>query len=251
MENQFDLKRLEELALRASRTGRTQYTRFLDPALGQDVARIAARQGVCYKFFGGYPDAERAMAAFYDMDEPEDASFPLTPLLITWNGKFAQPAHRDLLGAVMGLGIERDATGDIAMATRRGNPCAVLFSASEMVDYIAANLESAGRASIKVQATDLLPDINPPEGRELRVTVLSPRLDAVLAAGYNLSRAQAQKLIAAGLVKLNHLPNLKSDAPVKPSDLISARGCGRLKVLSDDGQSRRGRVVLNLFRYGK
>ena len=57
-----------------------------------------------------------------------------------------------------------------------------------------------------------------------------------------------------GYVPTVLLPNGEKgihEHPVKPSDLISARGCGRLKVLSDDGQSRRGRVVLNLFRYGK
>ena len=251
MEGSLELKRLDELALRAARTGMPQYTRFLDPAMLDAVNRAAAKQRVSCRLYGGYPGAERVMAVFYDSEEPADGEFPLRMLRITWNGKFASPQHRDLLGAVIGLGIEREATGDIAMASWRGSPCAVLFATEEMAAYIAANLESAGRAAVKVEITDELPEIAPPEGRELRVTVQQPRLDAVLAAGCNLSRAQAQRLILAGLVKLNHVPNLHTDAQVAAGDLISARGYGRLRVDAEPGQSRRGRQVLVLFKYGK
>ncbi len=251
MEHTLDIKRLEELALRASRSGLPQFTRFMDPG-ALDLARQAAgRQRVGVRFYGGYPDAERVMAAFYDGEAPEDWEYPLRVLRITWNAKFASPAHRDLLGAVVGLGIEREATGDIVMATWRDRPCAALFSTDELADYIAANLDSAGRATVKVEPAEEVPELQPPEGRELRVTVQQPRLDAVLAAGCELSRAQAQKLVAAGLVKLNHVPNLHTDAQVSVGDLISARGYGRLKVLDAPGQSRRGREVLVLFRYGK
>lgn len=251
MDGDLTLKRLEELAVRAARTGMPQFTRFLEPALLDDVRRIAGHERVQYRLYGGYPDAERVMAAFYDGDPPADDEFPLRLLRIEWNAKFASPAHRDLLGAVLGLGIEREATGDIAMGRWNGAPCAVLFAAEEMADYIAASLGSAGRASVKVQPTDELPEISPPEGRTVRVTVQQPRLDAVLAAGYNLSRAQAQRLVTAGLVKLNHAPNIHTDATVDEGDLISARGYGRLKVVEAQGQSRRGRQVLVLFRYGR
>ena len=89
------------------------------------------------------------------------------------------------------------------------------------------------------------------EGTALRVTVQNERLDAVLAAGGRLSRSEAQRMIAAGLVKLNHVPNLRADARVSEGDLISARGIGRLKVEAFAGESRRGRHIVTLFRYGK
>lgn len=251
MENELELKRLRELALRASHTGAPQYTRFMEPSALNDARAAANRAGVDCAFFGGYPDAERVMAAFYLGDAPEPSDYPLCALRVMWNAKFANPGHRDLLGAVMGLGLERDALGDIAMGTHRGAPCAYLFVTPEMADYVAANLESAGRASLKIEHAMETPEIAPPEGSELRVTVQNPRLDAVLAAGYRLSRSEAQKLIAAGLVKLNHVPNLHTDARVGPGDLISARGHGRLKVLSEEGESRRGRLVLKLFIFGK
>lgn len=243
--------RFRELALRAAHTGLTLFTRFLEPALVEPARYAAGQARVRCRFYGGYADAERVMAAFYDDAEPEDADFPLVSIRLTWNAKFANPGHRDLLGAVMALGIEREATGDIAMGTYRDTPCAYLFATEEMADYLAANITAAGRATIKAEIAREIPDIAPPEGSFMRLTVQNLRLDAVLAAGHRLSRTEAQKLIAAGLVKLNHVPNLHADAHVAEGDVISARGCGRLRIEALQGESRRGRLALTLFRYGK
>ena len=247
----IELKRLRELALRCAHSGITRYTRFLEPAMLDDVRAAAGKNGVNAAFWGGYPDAERVMAAFHDGVPPEPGEWPIRTVRITWNAKFAHPEHRDLLGAVMGLGMERDAMGDIAMGMWRDAPCAWLFVTPEMADYVASNLEGAGRASVKAEVTDDFPAISPPEGSELRVTVQNPRLDAVLAAGWRLSRAEAQRLMAAGMVKLNHVVNLHADARVEKGDLISARGHGRIRVMDMPGESRRGRTIVTLFRYGK
>ena len=251
MEDGLALKRLDELALRAARTGRTQYTRFLEPSMMNAANAAAGRQGASCRLWGGYADAERVMAAFYVDVPPEDSEYPFRIMRITWNGRFDSPAHRDLLGAALGLGIEREAIGDIAMGLWRGTACACMFVERELADYIAANMVMAGRIPVNAMAVDELCALTPPEGRELRVTVQSPRLDAVVAAGCGLSRSDAQRLVSAGLVKLNHLPNTRGDAKVGPGDLISVRGYGRVKVTADLGQSRRGRQALMLFKYGK
>lgn len=251
MDDALEKKRLRELAMRAAHARRPQFTRFLEPSALNDVRAAANAAGVACAFYGGYDDAERVVAAFYTDAPPELSDYPLCALRLQWNARFANPGHRDLLGAVMGLGLERETVGDIAMGTFRGAPCAYLFVIPEMADYVRANLDSAGRASIKAELSQEAPEISPPEGAELRVTVQNARLDAVLAAGWRLSRAEAQRLIAAGLVKLNHAPNLHADARVGEGDLISARGCGRLRVLSEAGETRRGRRALKLFIYGK
>lgn len=243
-------KRLEELALRTAYTGAPAFTRFLEPSM-PDAARAAAnRAGVHAAFYGGFSDAERRVAGFYADEPPEEADFPVVPLRIDWNAKFAHPGHRDLLGAAMGLGIERETLGDVALGQRNGAPCAYLFCLPEVADYVCASLESAGRATVRVSRADETPEILPPEGEHLRLTVQNERLDAVLAAACRLSRSEAQRLIAAGLVKLNHVPNLHPDARLKEGDLISARGQGRIRVEEFQGESRRGRRIVAVFRYG-
>lgn len=243
-------KRLNELALRAQHTGRVCATRFLEPSTLVAGNAAASRAGVKVALWGGYEGAERCVAAFYAGDPPEAGDWPVVALRLQWNAKFANPGHRDLLGAMMGLGIEREMTGDIAMGTYRDAPCAYLFALEEVADYIAANLDSAGRASLKVSVATETPQLIPPEGESLRLTVQQQRLDAVLAAACRLSRSEAQRLIAAGLVKLNHVPQLRPDARLSEGDLISARGYGRVKVTAFQGESRRGRQVVQVFRYG-
>ena len=243
-------KRLNELAIRSARSGQVCYTRFLEPTQ-RDAARSAAnRAGCAVAFWGGFEDAERAVAAFHDGDAPEPSEYPIAALRIDWNAKFFNPGHRDLLGAVMGLGIEREVTGDIAMGERRGEKCAYLFALLDMADYIAATLSGAGRASVKVSVAEEAPALLPPEGTSMRLTVQQERLDAVLAAACRLSRSEAQRLIAAGLVKLNHAVNTHTDAKLVEGDLISARGHGRVRVDAFQGESRRGRLIVNVFKYG-
>ena len=239
-------RRLEDLARRAARTGRTQFTRFLEPSSQPEASSAAHAEGVTAVFFGGFEDAERKMAAFCagEPDEP----FPIEALKLTWNAKFSDASHRDLLGAVMALGLKRETIGDICLGVSPGS--AYLFCAAEVAESIIGSLESAGRAHLKVARADKL-EIAPPKGTEQRITVQAPRMDAVLAAGYRLSRAEAQRLIAAGLVKLNHIPELRGDVHLKAGDLISARGYGRLRVDAIQGETRKGRLAIRVFLYGK
>lgn len=239
-------KRFSELAMRAAFTGRAQFTRFLEPSMERDAVSAAHAAGAQVAFFGGYEDAERRIAAFHDGDVPD--AFPIRVLELRWNAKFADAKHRDLLGAVMGLGLERDATGDVCIGEEPGT--AYLFCTEDIADYIAANLESAGRASLKISDADEI-RVAPPEGSAIRVTVQTLRLDALLAAGYKLPRSEAQRLIAAGLVKLNHCVEERGDVHLQAGDLISARGYGRLKVEEIQGETKKGRIGAMLFRYGK
>lgn len=242
----MERRRLDELARRAAYTGLSTCSKFLEPALERDCAYAAGEAGVRVTFAGGYADAERRLAVFAAADAVE-AEPPIVCLRLSWNARYGAPGHRDLLGAVMGLGIAREETGDIVV----GEGEAFLFALEEIADYICANLDGAGRTKLRVEraAGDVvLPE---PEGVQLRETVASERLDAVLAAGYNLSRAEAQRLIRSGLVKLNHVVETHTDARLAEGDLISARGHGRLKILQFLGQTRRGRCAVSLFRYGK
>lgn len=237
-------KRFAELAARAAHSGGCAFTRFLEPASEPEANSAAARQGIAARFFGGYADAERRICAFTD-GEAED--FPIACVLIRWNPKFSEISHRDLLGAVMSLGLERDATGDICMGATSGTAC--LFAHTDVADYIRANLESVRNARVRCEIADTVPELTPPQGDIIRVTVQSERLDGVIAAGYKLSRGEAQRLIAQSLVKHNHIEERRGDVRVSEGDLISVRGYGRLRVEAIEGTTRRGRIAMRLFRY--
>ena len=247
MVQDFEEKRLNELALRAKFGSFPVFTRFLEPSVENTARRAAAQADVDIAFWGGFEGAERRIAAFYRWEAPEDSEYPLSCLEIRWNPKYASPAHRDLLGAVMGLGLERDSTGDIAIGAKDG--CAYLFAHSDVDSYICANLESAGRASVKIAALDGEMLIRPPKGEEIRVTISSERMDAVIAAGLKISRSDAQKLISSGMVKRNHTEELRGDIHLEENDLLSIRGHGRMRVTAFEGLTRKGRLAVRLFKY--
>ncbi len=243
----MDVRRhFDDLAARALHTGRAQFTRFLEPSETPAAMSAAQSLGIHITFGGGWEDAERRIAAFYDGEL--DAPFPIESLMLHWNPKFASASHRDLLGAVMALGLERDALGDICLGVDPG--CAYLFCIPEVADYIQGNLESAGRAKLKItRASHIV--IAPPKGTFNRVTVQALRLDAIVAAGYRLSRSEAQRMISSGLVKRNHLVELRGDIHLAKGDLLSVRGYGRLRVDDIQGETRKGRLGVVLFRYGE
>lgn len=243
----IDKKRLRELALRAQYGGTVCFTRFLEPPMERDALSAANACGVEVAFWGGYPDAERRVAAFYIGEAPQIWEYPIACLELKWNVRYASPTHRDLLGAVMGLGLERDATGDIAPAQQEG--AAYLFAHRDVESYLCANLESAGRAALRVRSVEEAAAIRPPEGVELRVTISSNRLDSIIAAALKLSRGEAQRLVEAGLVKREHIIEQRGDIHLEEGDLLSVRSYGRMRITEFEGQTRKGRLAVRLIRY--
>lgn len=233
-------KRMADLARREG------HTRFLEPGAMVELARKVAREaGVEVTFFGGYPEAERTVAFFHSGEAP--APECIVRLRLEWNARYATCGHRDLLGAVMGLGVEREMLGDILVE----EGCARLFVLEEIAQYVQDNLDSAGKARLQVRLDDGAFQPPEPEGVFLRETVGSVRLDAVVAAGYDLSREKAQKLVAQGMVKLNHVECLRADARMTDGDLISVRGFGRLRLVEVLGETRKSRIAVRLFRYAR
>ncbi len=247
MDNDLLMKRMRELALRAQVRPGAQFTHFLDPAQLGIAIRAARERNVLLRVWGGYPEAERAMAAFFALPEDEPEQFPLATLRLGWNKKFGSPGHRDLLGAVMSLGFDRERIGDIVLCEE----CAYLFAEPDTAGYISSNLESAGRVSLRPVLAEGTPELPPPKGRTVRDTVPSLRLDALLAAGFDLSRSQACELIARQVVMVNHELCESVSATLKEGDLISARGFGRFRLQQVGGLTRKGRLGVTIFRYGE
>lgn len=239
--------KLMDAARACAHSGEPRFTRFLEP-VHVAAARHAAKEcGVKCELFGGYEGAERVMAGFTNGAPIEGWQWPMQCLKLSWNQKYASPSHRDLLGATMAQGMERACLGDIVL----GDSLAYLLATPEAADYLSANMDSAGQAKLKLEMVSM-DEVQPvkPKGRSIRVTVPSLRLDAVLAECGKLSRAQAQNMVARGLVKLNHLEQLRADARLSEGDLISARGVGRIRIERELGETRKGRMAVQLFLYG-
>ena len=239
-------KALESAAKLAAQKGLVRFTRFLDPAQAAKAQEIAREQGARLDCWGGYDGAERVIACFYPHGmEPDRDEYPICCLNSRFSSKFCSLSHRDLLGAFMALGLTRACIGDIII---EGEDI-FLFATQQTAAFIAESMTSAGKASLRFEPLSVIPPMPAPKGTRFSAVVSSLRLDAVVAAAYRLSRADAADAIRAGLVKLDHLPCERVDATVGEGSLLSLRARGRIRLISLDGMTRKQRIGITFFRY--
>jgi len=245
-ETRLQAAHLYDLVQAVKRRGGAEYTPFLSMAMGRWLEGIVRAQKLTYRKVSGFPEGERHRYIIASSDEilaylPQQISMlHLEPV----NSK-AVLHHRQILGSLMGLGLKREVIGDI----RPGRTGFYVAVAEEIAPFILDHWYQVGRERIEVSQVSGEPDVLPDEGEERFLTVNSPRLDAVLAAGFNLSRSVAQDLVIQGNVKVNDIVTVKPDAWVREGDLISCRGQGRVRVEEFGGLTRRGRQALKATVY--
>lgn len=208
-------------------------------------ARCRQHKGLRYLFYGGFEDAERAVAVFLPDYAELAASDPLALLRITQSGQKAL-THRDYLGSILGLGIRREIIGDILV---RDNGADIVII-KEMGDFLLYNYEKAGRASLKAELVPIgeiiLPEVRFEEKRD---TVASLRLDNVVASAFNLSRGRAAEAIERGLVFVNGLETMKSDRQIKEGDRLVLRGKGKVLLKATGNATKKDRIPVVILKY--
>ena len=195
---------------------------------------------------GGWSGAEMQRLLFYPTYyQPQAADFELAVLEVNYPTKFIELHHRQIMGTLIGEGLERSAFGDILGADGRWQ----VVVTTAMAKYLRANVHHIGRAKIKWVPVDSTAVLHPVEDWvELATTVSSLRLDAVVAAGFNYSRNRAKQLVEHGLVRLNWETITRPDELVVKHDLISVRHGGRIRVDADNGLTRKNKekIVLSV-----
>lgn len=240
---------LDRLELARTRSIPT-HTGFLSP---QERTAVEALLNACghprHLFFGGFPQAERTVCFFLpDWQEEENVlegeDCPVRALRASFTG--GGLTHRDFLGAILGLGLDREKVGDLLV----GEGQCDLLILEDIQNFLLLHLDQAGRSRLTLAPIPLT-RLEPPklQVRTLRDTVSSLRLDAVAASGFSLSRGKAADLIASGRFQLNHRECVKPDRTVAQGDVLTCRGLGKCVVKEVGGPSKKGRTMLVLERY--
>lgn len=246
-EKQF-CSRLEDLVDRVEKRYQEEVTDFLTPAL-QRVAKefLQERRIHNYFFTGGYSEAERKRLVLYpEYNEADEEAADIVLIRLEGNFKFVQVNHRDFLGALMSLGIKREKFGDL-LADNQG---CYLFAAKEVVPYIQQNCPRVKHVPVEAQIINHN-EWEPPkqEVKELHIMVSSLRIDTILAHGFGFSRTKAIEMIQSGRVQVNYLEVKDNDFICREQDLISCRGKGKLKVVQFDGETKKGKEKVILWKY--
>ena len=201
-----------------------------------------------YITFGGYETAERQMVAFVpDALSLRTENYPMTALKISSsNKKFAENlTHRDYLGAILNLGIERGMTGDILI----DNKAAIIFVCTKMATYIKDELVKVRHTNVVTSITDIGNLDYIPKTELIKGTVASVRLDSLLSLAFASSRTKLTGLIEGGKVFINGKLMTTNAYQVKKDDIISVRGLGKFKFTGEEGQSRKNRIYITMEKY--
>ena len=222
------------------KTGKIISSCFLDPSELVDVENIISKVPNCC--YGGYEEAERKIILF-GTEEIDDVEEWLTVIRVESNKKIS---HREILGSVLGLGLKREVVGDILVNSNLAD----VIVTKEIAKYILQNLNKIGREKVKVCLNTFENLLQKEENaKEVKTTVASLRIDAIISSGIGVSREISSKLIENQKVKLNYKIIENSAKKINVGDKISIRGYGRIELIEVLGETRKDRIRVVLKRY--
>lgn len=242
--NDLLLSRLNEyVELSFERNGYLKFTEFLDEY--QCSAATVLFKTIYfenYRFFGGYDDATRRMVAVYSFDcEPENAPITVLKLVLSDNKYLS---HRDILGSLMNLNIERSLIGDICIIDGQ----AFVVCTEIAAKVIRNELATVGKSHVTVSETDELSEYTP-SVEELTFIIASERLDCIVSAVMKIGRSKAEELISAGSVFVSGVAEKNNSKKMKEDVKISIRGFGKFLIVSMSDKTNRGRTKLVIKKF--
>lgn len=238
--------RIEDAALKAERMGIAVYVDFYEPQLQHIIEREIGRYPSCdCEFFGGHEYCERKMLAVFPKgDAPSYDDYPIDCIHI--KTKNMDISHPDVLGSLLGLGLQREKTGDINIV----GDSVQLFVEAPLGEFVENNLQKISRYEVeakRVSASDVIsvePSFTP-----VSIIIPSMRIDAVIHSVYKLSRSEASNFVKSEKVYVNHVVCAKPGAVVKAGDVVSVRSKGRFIVDEITGNTKKGNIKLAVRKF--
>ncbi len=246
-EEQLFKKRIQELAGNCFSRDIPVNTDFLSLNEQTIFRSISGLPPVRYVMDGGYEEAERKVVCFLPSYEESLSNPPFDCLRVSpRNVRFAENLdHRDFLGAVMGLGIERSVVGDILL----DETGAYVFVMSGMSRYLMENLTEVRHTNVTAEFYEGDRTFLSPKIEELSGSVSSLRLDAIVALAGRVSRSKAVAYIEGEKVFLNGAAVTEPSRGLKERDVLSIRGIGKFRFLGLRGETKKGRIMVKLGCY--
>ena len=245
----FFRKRLVDLANQSYRSGIYTYTNFLTQEEQSIYLQTKQEIGsVKSIFFGGTEGCERQVLRFGDEAElGYDAGFPICCIQISpVAAKFSDElTHRDYLGALMSLGIERSTLGDIMIRQTE----AYLFCLESISGFILENLVQIKHTNVSCKVLDEMPEVVAPQKKEVNLIVPGLRADVVIAKLCCLSRSKSITLFQEKKIFVNGRQMENNSYQLKEGDVVSVRGFGKFVCGTVKGETRKGNLNLQVFRY--
>ena len=193
--------------------------------------------------FGGDEGAERQLVRFGSPEEfGYEEEYPIScihvkPLISKFSDDFS---HRDFLGALMNLGIERGCIGDIRVGNKEG----YLYCLSNMADYICENLLQIKHTHVSCQVVEHMSEVGTDEPKEVEVLASSLRLDGCISKLYNMSRSESISLFQSAKVYVDGRLTENNSRMLKENEVVNVRGYGKFRFCGVKYQTKKGKLCL-------
>lgn len=194
--------------------------------------------------FGGSETCERKIAKFGSADQNGyDIPYPIVCLEVSAKSeKFSDAlSHRDFLGAIMNLGIDRDTVGDIFIINNKG----YIFALQRVSDFICNNLFTISHTAVNCNICESIPDKLSVTKTPVKVNVASERADAIVGAIFHLSRSNSDSLFSAQKVYVNGKLFENGSKSLSLDDNVSVRGFGKFIYNGVEKETKKGRMFIN------
>lgn len=234
------IARLDDLALLCERHQRPQATSFLDEHEWH-IAQTYLQDHTVYRIDGGYEDAERKKVIF--LPEAGDDFSDIVCLCASINPKFTKISHRDLLGSLMSLSIERSELGDIWVEDDK----LVVYTSVRMAPFIQMNCTSVRRERVEFVVSE--PLMHKANTEVMHRTVSSERFDNIVAAMANVSRSKAQQMIRDQLVQVDHETLEEGSKLCHNVCTVSIRRIGRFRYKGVVNTTKKDRMVIEFEKF--
>ncbi len=257
-DNEMLFARLDDLCGRAE-GGIIGHTCFLSPREQHFAAKHLKESGFPGSrvfFYGGFGNAERKRLFVLPDYIPDGAVYEDICMFggdcigaVRIDGSsYRTLCHRDFLGSVLGLGLERGVTGDIV--TDADGFGAVVVCDRTVIPFIVSELKKVATDTVKVSEYTIPPGFEA-EHRFIRIsdTVASARIDCIVAALCNLSREKARREIESGNTEIEFETETRPDRLISEPCTLSVRGYGRFRVNSVSDVTRKGRLRLDADKF--
>ena len=225
---------LQDLQDKSMTWHKTMSSSFLDEEELAHVSRFFPEsESICYE--GGYPNARKKKVIFvYDVENESD----ITCISARIDQRFRKIGHRDVLGALMHLQIDRHSFGDFWIEENH----IFIYTSKAMARFLCENLVKVNQLSVHFEEIEQRPE-QIFQTKLITVIIASERLDAIVAGLTHLSRQKAKEMILQGLVQVNHIVLEAPDKMCDNNVTISIRGKGRFRYLGVIKKTKSDRLL--------
>ncbi len=249
MSNEYTKRRFEDLYEQSYKNNHFTFTSFLNEAELSDFLEMKNKIAPSsFTLFGGRENADRVMIRFGDPDDMGyEERFPIKCLKIEpLSKKFSEAlTHRDFLGAVLNLGITRDAIGDIIVGEKE----AYIFAEDKIADFILNELTRVKHTTVNVKIIDEISELPDGKMETGEVQAASERADGVISKIYHLSRSDCSELFKEKKIFINGRCTENSSYILRENDKVSVRGYGKFIFKGISGLTRKGNKIVSYMKF--